>query len=102
MIFFISEDIILVFYGFNVIVECRVVGFLRFIVMLVINGVSMYIFNGGWVVMVFYEVILIYVVKMLFDLECYIFNRLGSSFLRMWINLKGINWKGFVFCVSYL
>lgn len=99
---FTSEDIISAPYGLNVTVECRAAGFPRPTVMLVINAVSMYTSNGGRAVMAPYEAILTYVVKMSSDLECHISNRLGSSFSRMRINLKGINRKGSVFCVSYL
>ena len=63
--------------------------------MLVINGVNMYTSTGGSAVMAPYEAILTYVVKMSSDVECYISNRLGSSFSRLRVNLKGIS---FVLC----
>lgn len=63
--------------------------------MLVINAVSVYTSVGGRAVMAPYEAILTYVVKMSSDVECHISNRLGSSFLRMRVNLKGIS---FILC----
>lgn len=92
---FPSEDIISAPYGSNVTVKCRATGVPRPTVRLVINGVNMYTSTGGRAVMAPYEAILTYVVKMSSDVECHISNRLGSSFSRMRINLKGIS---FVLC----
>jgi len=88
---FPSEDIISAPYGANVTVKCRATGVPRPTVRLVINGVNMYTSTGGRAVMAPYEAILTYVVKMSSDVECHVSNRLGSSFSRMRINLKGIS-----------
>lgn len=57
--------------------------------MFFINGVNLYVVNKGYIIMEFYKIIVMYVVIMLFDVECYIFNRKGNIFWRIKVNLKG-------------
>ncbi len=61
--------------------------------MLIINALAVYTSVGGHTVMAPYEATVTYTVKMSSDVECHISNRVGSSFMRMRINLKGISFS---------
>lgn len=86
---FPSEETITAPYGSNVTVSCKASGIPRPTVMLLMNALTVYTTTGGHTVMTPYEATMTYTVKMSSDVECHISNRVGSSFYRMRINLKG-------------
>ena len=86
---FLSEETITAPYGSDVPVACKASGIPRPTVMLLINALTVYTTAGGHTVMTPYEATMTYTVKMSSDVECHIANRVGSSFYRMKIKLKG-------------
>ena len=93
---FPSEEIMSASYGSEVDVECKASGFPRPTVMLFINALRAYNVQGSLSFMSPYEANVTFVVKMTSEVECHVSNRLGSSFVRLRINVKGL--FAFFFC----
>ena len=77
-------------YDSEVDIECKASGFPRPTVMLFINALRAYTIKGGHSTMAPFEANVTLDVKMTSEVECHISNRLGSSFVRMRINLEGM------------
>ena len=99
---FPSEETITAAYGSNVTVECKATGFPRPTVTLVINALTVYTTAGGHTVMAPYEATVTYTVTMSSDVECHISNRVGSSFMRMRINMKGIPFSSIYYFLIFI
>ena len=86
---FPREEIISAQYETSVTVQCEASGFPRPTVMFLINGVNSYAVNTGHTIMEPYKTTVTYVVTMPSDVECHISNRMGNTFWRIKVNLKG-------------
>lgn len=84
-------------YDSEVKLQCKATGFPRPTVMLLINALRAYTIEGGHSVMAPYEANVTFVVKVTSDVECHVSNRLGSSFVRLRIDVKGL-FYGFIVC----
>ena len=86
---FPREEIISAQYETSVTVQCEASGFPRPTVTFLINGVNSYAENKGHTIMEPYKTTVTYVVTMPSDVECHISNRMGNTFWRIKVNLKG-------------
>ena len=86
---FPREEIISAQYETSVTVQCEASGFPRPTVTFLINGVNSYAVNKGHTIMEPYKTTVTYVVTMPSDVECHISNRMGNTFWRIKVNLKG-------------
>lgn len=86
---FPREEIISAQYETSVTVQCEASGFPRPTVTFLINGVNSYAVNKGHTIMEPYKTTVTYVVTMPSDVECHISNRMGNTFWRIRVNLKG-------------
>ena len=86
---FPREEIISAQYETSVTVQCKASGFPRPTVTFLINGVNSYAVNKGHTIMEPYKTTVTYVVTMPSDVECHISNRMGNTFWRIKVNLKG-------------
>ena len=87
---FPSKEIMSANYDSEVKVECKASGFPRPTVMLLINALSAHTMTSSHSFMAPYEANMTLVVKMTSEVECHMSNRLGSSFVRMRIEMKGM------------
>ena len=87
---FSSKEITSANYDSEVNVECKASGFPRPTVMLLINALRAYTMPSGHSFMAPYEANMTLVVKMTSEVECHMSNRLGSSFVRMRIEMRGM------------
>ena len=86
---FPREEIILAQYETSVTVQCEASGFPRPTVTFLINGVNSYAVNKGHTIMEPYKTTVTYVVTMPSDVECHASNKMGNTFWRIKVNLKG-------------
>ena len=87
---FPSKEIMSANYDSEVKVECKASGFPRPTVMLLINSLRAYTMTSGQSFMAPYEANMTIVLKMTSEVECHMSNRLGSSFVRMRIEMRGM------------
>lgn len=87
---FSSKEIMSANYDSKVNVECKASGFPRPTVMLLVNALRAYTMPSGHSFMAPYEANMTFVVKMTSEVECHMSNRLGSSFVRMRIEMRGM------------